>query len=66
MGLTGFCAKGCAPGKCLKVNKIKDQEKASKYLKRSDFKMKTIVSVRMSSLVISLYALLPYKSKSER
>ena len=64
-GANRFCAKGCALGEC-QGGEIKDQEKASKYLKRSDLRMKTIVSVRMSSFVISLYALLPYKSKSEK
>ena len=65
MGLTGFVL-GAARRENAKCDGIKDQEKASKYLKRSDLRMKTIVSVRMSSFVISLYALLPYKSKSER
>ena len=41
-------------------------EKASKTLKRSDLYMNKIVSVIMSSLLMSLKALLPYKRRSVR
>ena len=45
---------------------VGSQEKASKFLKRSDLWMKIIVSVKISSLLIPLYALLPYNRMSVR
>ena len=46
--------------------KSSNQENASNFLKRLVLKMKKIVSLRMRSLLMLLYALLPYRRRLVR
>ena len=46
--------------------KSSNQENASNFLKRLVLKMKNIVSLRMRSLLMLLYALLPYRRRLVR